>query len=387
MKVLKIGNPFVHFNVPVIEKLYEHYGDDFLVVCEKNPHYELSYTALNFGEFPRVKVTTYTWVLSDQDTYGKGTAKHFFLIPALPLVLLRYRPQVIFTANFGFWTLTALFMRLFGTKIVLWWTGSEYSERTVSPFRKLMRKAMAKVCNAYMTNGKLSAEYLMSLGVPREKIVEGATCPNTNSILEACTGEGLEKAKKIKKDIGAEGTTFLFVGRSLVSKGQDHLLEAFHLLTSRLGSGKKVSLIMIGDGPYRQDFEDLARSKNLSNVYFLDHMPPEEVAPYYAFSDIFILPTLQDCWSVVVAEAMTAGKPILTTLFNGCWPDLVQDGVNGFLFDPFNHEEMAEKMGFFLEHPEKIGEFGEKSREIIAPYNPDDVAKAHIRVIDLALSG
>ena len=85
----------------------------------------------------------------------------------------------------------------------------------------------------------------------------------------------------------------------------------------------------------------MARELQLSNVLFTGAIPYEDTALYYSLADIFVMPSLEDKWSLVVPEAMSLGLPILCSIYNGCWPELVREGENGWVFDPQKPEELC----------------------------------------------
>jgi glycosyltransferase involved in cell wall biosynthesis len=71
---------------------------------------------------------------------------------------------------------------------------------------------------------------------------------------------------------------------------------------------------------------------------------------------------------------MAFGKPVLCSQYAGA-KEMIEHGVNGYVFDPRSPGELAEYMARFIQRPELIAEFGQKSKEIIAPYTPACAAK------------
>ena len=111
-----------------------------------------------------------------------------------------------------------------------------------------------------------------------------------------------------------------------------------------------------------------------SIVHLTGQMRYEDLGALFLASDVFVLPTLEDVWGMVVLEAMACGKPILCSQYAGA-KELVEHGVNGYVFDPRSPGELADCMARFVQRPELIAEFGQKSKEIIAPYTPACAAK------------
>jgi glycosyltransferase involved in cell wall biosynthesis len=118
----------------------------------------------------------------------------------------------------------------------------------------------------------------------------------------------------------------LFVGREWERKGGEIALEAFREL-KRMGLPTELSIV--GCEPPTRIVEE-----NLQVFPFLNKNIPEQrrkLQDLYANAHFFILPTRAECFSIALCEANAAGLPVLTTRTGGL-PDLVKEGVNGFLF-------------------------------------------------------
>ena len=82
-------------------------------------------------------------------------------------------------------------------------------------------------------------------------------------------------------------------------------------------------------------------------MFLLGNVSYKEVSYYLQCGDIFVLPTLEDLCSLAVLEAMAGGCPVLTTIYNGA-REFVEDGVNGFIFDPLNKESIIRVLNMVL---------------------------------------
>jgi len=100
---------------------------------------------------------------------------------------------------------------------------------------------------------------------------------------------------------------------------------------------------------------------------------------YYRSASVFVIPTLEDNWSLVVPEAMASGLPVLSSVYNGCYPEYVTED-NGWVFDPLNSMDFEEKL-IKSYHNSKLKQMGAKSREIISNYKPMDAADSIIKAI------
>jgi len=177
---------------------------------------------------------------------------------------------------------------------------------------------------------------------------------------------------------------FLCVGRLVVPKGVATLLEAWsRAVQSRDELG---SLVVIGDGPERENLASLVHRLNLQNVVFEGAVSYQHMPAYYAACDALVMPTLEDNWSLVVPEAMAAGKPILCSVYNGCWPELVHERVNGWVFDPLDPVSGVNALLAASEAGNRLREMGQASKRIVADYTPRRAAEAVFRACEIAVN-
>jgi len=122
----------------------------------------------------------------------------------------------------------------------------------------------------------------------------------------------------------------LCVGRLIERKGQHHLIEAVKRLADE---GLDVALELVGTGDARAACETMVRDLALSGrVRFEGYVPRKEMPAHYAAAHVFVLPSYNEGMSVATLEAMAAGLPIIATRTGGT-DELVEEGINGFVFD------------------------------------------------------
>jgi glycosyltransferase involved in cell wall biosynthesis len=115
----------------------------------------------------------------------------------------------------------------------------------------------------------------------------------------------------------------LYVGRLSAEK-------AIHEIKPILETIPNARLALVGDGPYRAELERLFAG---TNTYFAGYMQGQTLASAFASADAFIFPSRTETLGLVLLEAMAAGCPVVAAASGGI-PDIVQNGVNGYLFDP-----------------------------------------------------
>jgi len=90
---------------------------------------------------------------------------------------------------------------------------------------------------------------------------------------------------------------------------------------------------------------------------------------------------------LVVNESMACGLPVVVSRVAGCAEDLVRHGENGFLFDPFDANELAGQLQIVAQQPELAASMGRSSQNIIADWGCTRFAEAAQHVIGIALDG
>ena len=155
---------------------------------------------------------------------------------------------------------------------------------------------------------------------------------------------------------------FLFIGRLLKEKGVFDLIEAIRYVKLKYPDA---SLTILGEidhqnmGALKQETLD----KLLSEKLFEYPGYVTNVQDWITASSVFILPSYREGIPRSTQEAMAIGRPVITTDVPGC-RETVVDGVNGFLVPKWDAQALAEKMCYFIEHPEQVNIMGLESYKI-----------------------
>ncbi len=144
----------------------------------------------------------------------------------------------------------------------------------------------------------------------------------------------LRKDEYLKKSLNIQGLFLLAVGRIVEVKGFKYIIESIPEIIKRHGDAK---LVIIGNGPEKNNLESLARNLGLENsVIFLGETQNTELPKYYASADIFIGPSIQtkdgttEAFGIVFLEALASGVPVITTGVGGIG-DIIQNEINGIV--------------------------------------------------------
>lgn len=309
-----------------------------------------------------------------------GYARGFLWVSPMVLAeLSRLRLQAILTVGFGLWTLYALVLkRIAGCCVIVIWQGvSPETGGTKGSLRLKLRHFMAKWIDGAITNTEEGARYLAEqVGMAPARI--------TNAIFEVADLGALQPPAETRAaDLSLQRPIFLYVGRLTRGKGVHVLLEACRLLIQRGQS--HFSVVLVGTGSQEGEMRRLSSDLGLDGwVRWEGPVPNDQLGRWYDRGDVFVLPSLEDTWGVVVMEAMVFGKPVLCSRLAGV-RRVVQHGVNGFLIDPTRAEDLADGMERFIRDPEMISAFGMRSRELADAYTPERAASVLAAAVTSAL--
>ena len=157
--------------------------------------------------------------------------------------------------------------------------------------------------------------------------------------------------------------SFFMLSRLLKSKGVGEYLEAARFVKEKYPQAKFYLL-----GKYETSMQD-ALSREYVETFIRDGIverfeETDDVRPYYSMCSVYVLPSYREGTPRTVLEAMAMGRPVITTDTQGC-RETVREGVNGFLVPVKDARAVADKMIWFLEHPDRITEMGQQSRRYV----------------------
>lgn len=305
--------------------------------------------------------------------------------PGLLHTLARIQPEVIIGDGFFQWTSVALLHRLVhGTPLVVCYERWAHTERRAQWYRKLYRRLALNFAAAVCCNGRLSAEYTQALGFPAHRITTGHMAADTETLALQSQKLPPDTARRLRDSFRTHGVVFLYVGRLIKMKGLDKLLDAWAGLEAQYPAG--ATLLIVGAGPEEQNLQRQTESLGLRQVRLVGPVDYARLAPYYVSADAFVIPTLEDNWSLVVPEAMACGLPILCSQYNGCWPELVQQEQNGWVFDPLDYHSTLDSLKKAMQDTSRLSGMGSESRRIIAKHSPAHAAQAIYAACKLAFA-
>lgn len=297
-----------------------------------------------------------------------------FRIPFQPKLIKTIRtlkPNVIISDGFFQWTYAALWIRMFnisGIKHIMCYEKTPHTERNAGFLRTVYRKFISRWIDCIDCNGVLTEQYIRNLGY-KKSLAFGHMVADVNGIKEKSIQVSKDEINDIKEKFQLSGVKFIYVGRLIPLKGIMELLEAW-----KDTAPTNATLMLVGEGQLQMDIESFLSIHNITSVKFIGRIEYDQLAKYYKSADCFIIPTLEDNWSLVVPEAMACGLPIACSIYNGCHPELVTKD-NGWTFDPLNKENTINIIKQIIASKDHLAKMGEKSQQIVSTHTPQNAAK------------
>ena len=230
----------------------------------------------------------------------------------------------------------------------------------------LVLRSWARRGVGFLAIGTLNRNYYLAKGVSPENIFLAPYAVDRD-FFQSLAAESRADFGPQRDALGLDrdATVVLFASKYMERKRGLDLVEAFRQAYPRLlaaGVTKPV-LAFAGSG---EQAEALAAAAQGLPVVFLGFQNQRSLARLFGLVDLFVLPSRHEPWGLVVNEAMSAGLPVIVSDEVGCWPDLVKDGVNGFVFPVGDREALAGALTAALSDPKRRAAMGEMSRKIIA---------------------
>lgn len=259
-------------------------------------------------------------------------------------------------------------------------------------WREWLKSRLLRHCTSALVAGTPHAEYLVDLGMPKERVFLGYDVVDNDHFAEK-SAEVRSQEPECRKLLGLPKKYFLASARFVEVKNLPRLLRAYARyrdLASLGQSGKRDreiwDLVLTGDGPLRESLNSQLSTLNLhKHVHLPGFKQYDELPAYYALASAFVHASITETWALVVNEAMASGLPVLVSNGCGCARDLVQEGLNGFTFNPYEIEQLAQLMLKLSTLDSGLIALGSASREIIGRWGLDRFAAGLKQAVDCAM--
>jgi glycosyltransferase involved in cell wall biosynthesis len=284
-------------------------------------------------------------------------------------VLNRHRPDILAISGYDRPAmLTALAWAKLHGKIAILMSETKGDDQPRKIWKEWLKRKIVSCFDSALVGGTPQKEYAVSLGLSSQRVFTGYDVVDVE-YYDRRAARVQAQEDDYRKKMRLPRSFFLTACRLIDKKNLFRLLDAYRIYRS-FSHRNPWGLVICGTGILEEKLKQA--SSKLSDVYFLGYKQAEELSVYYGLASTFILASYHfEQWGLVVNEAMAARLPVLVSRACGCTIDLVQDGVNGFTFDPYDVEGMARLMVKMSSGEVDLQAMGKASRRIIANWTPE----------------
>ena len=243
--------------------------------------------------------------------------------------------------------------------------GTLNSEKNFGIVQKLSRKLIIPRADASIASSTKAKEKLLAWGAKKESIFESLLTVDLTPYLE------IEKTY--------DSHRILYVGSLIPRKGVDLLLDALAYVNV------DYELRIVGNGTEEETMNLKKQAKSLgveSRIIWCGFKTGEDLIEEYRKAAVFVLPTREDCFGLVLLEALASGTPIVSSKFADGAYDIVKDGENGFIVDPKDAKSMGEAIDCLLNDKERRKQFSDHCIPKVGKFSFEEVSKGYERAIE-----
>jgi glycosyltransferase involved in cell wall biosynthesis len=269
-------------------------------------------------------------------------------------------------------------------------------------WKEFIKRQIVDLYSAALVGGKRHVEYLVELGIPRDRIFTGYDVVDKAYFEQRAfeiRNSNPPQADETREKHGLPENYFLASARFIEKKNLPRLIRAYaeyrqrssafaKATADRVASGGNApwDLVLLGDGPLRETLNTQLSTLSLRrHVHLPGFKPYDELPVYYALAKAFVHASTTEQWGLVVNEAVASGLPVIVSDRCGCVPELVNG--NGFTFDPFDEHELAERLlRLALLRDDERKSLGDASCKIAANFASERFGEGLEQAAQLALS-
>lgn len=241
--------------------------------------------------------------------------------------------------------------------------------------KSLIKKFFIKRAEGCLASGKNAGKYFIHYGAIENKIYyHNFTSLCKKDIIGDPISFDNKNILKTELNIPLRKTA-ISVGQFIYRKGFDVLIKAWKEINS------EYNLLIVGGGEKEKENRELIKELNLKNIEIVvGFKKNEELIKYYKASDLFILPTREDTWGLVINEAMACGLPVITTDRCIAGLELIKDYENGFIVPVERADILAKRIEEVLSDEKLATRMGKTNLEKIRPYTVENMARQHFNI-------
>jgi glycosyltransferase involved in cell wall biosynthesis len=233
--------------------------------------------------------------------------------------------------------------------------------------KRIAMPALLRTIDGLLAIGRLNRDYYLHYGVEPGRIFPMPYAVD-NDFFRTAAESARPSRERLRAELGLRPgrAVILFASKMQPHKRAADLLEAYARMSADGVAEPAAYLVFAGDGEERRNLERRARELKWDSIRFIGFRNQSELPALYDLCDVFVLPSDHEPWGLVVNEAMNAGKPVIVSDRVGAGPDLIDDGINGFVYPVGDVAALANRLRLTVESRENRAAIGSRALEKIA---------------------
>lgn len=285
------------------------------------------------------------------------------------ILLKKYNVVWLHGYSSPYYFLLILLANLSGVKVLVRGeTCEKYKEEGLLKrcFRPFLFKLLSRMVDGFLAIGTLNKKFYLAQGIPEKKIFDAPYTVH-NAYFQNKISQGDSKVFALRQQLQLEAgrDVILFASKFLPRKRAIDVLKAYLNFIAARPESEHPYLVFVGDGQEREIVEKEAQQAKASRVIFLGFKNQAELPYFFRLCNVFVLPSFRENWGLIVNEVMNAARPVIVSSEVGCVPDLVKHGVNGYVYQAGNVDELTQCLVNLVGNSALQGKMGKASIEQI----------------------
>ena len=365
----------IQYQAPLLKRLAQDEALDLHVIFQSDfsakAYFDKGFSSSIQWDVPLMDGYSYTVLPKLKGTPDRVTT-HLPINTGLMKLMRSFKPDILWVHGYGrpYNIYAAILALALGSRVLIRDDVHKLGKRRTwlrETVKSLQLTGLSRAGAAYLSIGKLNGDYYNELGVPREDIFFAPYAVD-NAFFQKQIADARPKRAALRSSLGLDSSSpvILYAGKMHDRKRPADVLNAYSQMRTAWRSETPVPyLIYAGDGELLGQLKAAAEAERCERVRFLGFQNQHQLAALYDLCSVFVMPSASEPWGLVLNEVMNAGKPVIVTYECGCWPDLVKEGLNGYVIDVGDTAMLSRHLNELLTNQPLATSMGQESLRII----------------------
>ena len=295
------------------------------------------------------------------------------------------KPDLVILAGWDLPTyyIAALYCTFKKIPYIVWSGSTKYEESWRRSISKPLVRALLQGASGYIAYGLRARNYLIMLGCRPDKITIAYNSIDIDKYLHPTTAQKKFADNLFTKHKLNSKTVLLFYGQLIERKRPDLLIAAAAKLQKK---HTDLAVLIVGSGPLENKLHEQLKVQRLTTAAIISNPGDEYMPGILAKAHVFVLPSDEEVWGLVVNQAMAAGTPVVASNKVGCVDDLIIPEFTGLTFSAGDVPSLAKQLQLLLSKPQLSKNIAKAARQRIVMTKPKNVAEQIAQACSTALS-